>query len=127
MGGRLVCEFAHIRREETESDEVNRFPSGQTHVGFTNLQLRSIAATAERSSPGDCIRVASIKLLGWQYYSLTALISVDGSPEIQEVYNHASRGCQNYSKQQNPARVEHGRANVKKKITKDDNYNYNYS
>ena len=22
---------------ETESDEVNRFPYGQTHVGFTNL------------------------------------------------------------------------------------------
>ena len=93
MGGRLVCEFAYIRREETESYEVNSFPFGQTHVGFTNLDLRGIAATAERSSPGDCIRVASIKLLEWQYYSLTALIPVDESPGIQEVYNHASRGC----------------------------------
>ena len=34
MGGRLVCEFAYSRQEETESDEVNRFPFGQTHVGF---------------------------------------------------------------------------------------------
>lgn len=34
MGGRLVCEFAYIRQEGTESDEVNRFPYGQTHVGF---------------------------------------------------------------------------------------------
>ena len=36
MGGRLVCEFAYIRQEETESDEVNRFPFGQTHVDFVN-------------------------------------------------------------------------------------------
>ena len=35
MGGRLVCEFAYIRQEKTESDELNRFPVGQTHVGFT--------------------------------------------------------------------------------------------
>jgi hypothetical protein len=34
MGGRLVCEFAYIRQGETESDEVNRFPFGQTHVDF---------------------------------------------------------------------------------------------
>ena len=34
MGERLVCEFAYIRQEENESDEVNRFPFGQTHVGF---------------------------------------------------------------------------------------------
>ena len=39
MGGKLVCEFAYIRQEETESDEVNRFPSGQTHVDFANLYL----------------------------------------------------------------------------------------
>ena len=62
MGGRLVCEFAYIRQEETESDEVNRFPYGQTHVGFAKTIFRGIAATAERSSPGDCIRVASVKL-----------------------------------------------------------------
>lgn len=37
MGGRLVCEFAYIRQGETESDEVNRFPFGQTHVGFAKL------------------------------------------------------------------------------------------
>lgn len=94
MGGRLVCEFAYIRQEENESYEVNSFPFGQTHVGFTNLCLRGIAATAERSSSGNCIRVASIKILGWQYYSLTAPIPVDESPGIQKVYNHASRGCQ---------------------------------
>ena len=34
MRDRLVCEFAYIRQEKDESDEVNRFPSGQTHVGF---------------------------------------------------------------------------------------------
>ena len=76
MGGGLVCEFAYIRQEETESYEVNSFPFGQTHVGFTKTFLRGIAATAERSSPGDCIRVADVKLQGRQYYSLTALISV---------------------------------------------------
>ena len=37
MGGRLVCEFAYIRQEETESDEVNRFPFGQTHVDFVKI------------------------------------------------------------------------------------------
>jgi len=35
MGGRLVCEFALFRQGETESYEVNSFPFGQTHVGFT--------------------------------------------------------------------------------------------
>ena len=30
----MVCEFAYIRQESIESDEVNRFPFGQTHVGF---------------------------------------------------------------------------------------------
>lgn len=77
MGGRLVCEFAYIRQEENESYEVNSFPFGQTHVGFANLYLKGIAATAEKSSPGNCLRVASIKLQGRQYYSLTALIPVD--------------------------------------------------
>lgn len=137
MGGRLVCEFAYIRQGETESDEVNRFPFGQTHVGFAKLYpcissiysnkkssspgdciratsikildfaklytcissiysdkkssspeaekssspdilyiLRCLAATEKSSSPGNCIRVASIKIRGRQYYSLTALISV---------------------------------------------------
>jgi len=32
VGGGLVCEFAYLRQEETESDEINRFPFGQTHV-----------------------------------------------------------------------------------------------
>lgn len=40
MGGRLVCEFALFRQEETESYEVNSFPFGQTHVGFTNLYFK---------------------------------------------------------------------------------------
>jgi hypothetical protein len=53
-----------------------------------------IAATGERSSPGDCLRVANIKLKEGQYYSLTALIPVDESPGIQKVHNHATRGCQ---------------------------------
>jgi hypothetical protein len=40
MGGRLVCEFAYIRQGgATESDEVNRFPSGQTHIGFAKTFL----------------------------------------------------------------------------------------
>jgi len=62
MGGRLVCEFAHIRQEETESYEVNSFPFGQTHVDFVKQYFRGIAATTERSSPGDCLRVANGKL-----------------------------------------------------------------
>ena len=75
MGGRLVCEFALFRQEETESYEVNSFPYGQTHVGFAKI-FRGIAATEEKSSPGDRLRVADVKLQGRQYYSLTALISV---------------------------------------------------
>lgn len=106
MGGRLVCEFAYIRQGETESYEVNSFPFGQTHVGFAKLYpcissvysdkkssspeaekssspdilyiLRCLTATEKSSSPGDCIRVANGKLQGRQYYSLTALIPVDG-------------------------------------------------
>lgn len=70
MGGRLVCEFAYIRQGETESDEVNRFPFGQTHVGFANLYFRCLAATEKKRSGGDCLRVASVKLVGQQYYSL---------------------------------------------------------
>lgn len=70
MGGRLVCEFAYIRQEETESYEVNSFPFGQTHVGFANLYFENIAATGEKGSTGNCLRVASVKLEGWQYYSL---------------------------------------------------------
>nr|DAO09713.1 MAG TPA: hypothetical protein [Microviridae sp.] len=64
MGGRLVCEFAYIRQEETESDEVNRFPSGQTHVGFAKLYpcISSIYSDKKSSSPGDCIRATSIKI-----------------------------------------------------------------
>ena len=61
MGSRLVCEFALLRQEETESYEVNSFPYGQTHVGFAKTIFRGIAATGERSSPGDCIRVANVK------------------------------------------------------------------
>lgn len=44
MGDRLVCEFAYIRQGETESDEVNRFPFGQTHVGFTNLYFKGYSS-----------------------------------------------------------------------------------
>lgn len=115
MGGRLVCEFAYIRRGETESDEVNRFPFGQTHVDFVKYAFRGIAATAERSSPGDCLRVANVKLKGRQYYNLTVLIPVDESPGIQGVYNHASRGCRKLLKQQNPAHITTGRGRNEKK------------
>jgi len=76
MGGRLVCEFALFRQGETESYEVNSFPYGQTHVGFAKNIFRGIAATEEKSSPENCLRVADVKLQGRQYYSLTALISV---------------------------------------------------
>ena len=44
MGGRLVCEFALFRQEETESYEVNNFPFGQTHVGFTNLYFKGYSS-----------------------------------------------------------------------------------
>jgi hypothetical protein len=39
----------------------------------------------EKSSPGDCIRVANVKLQGRQYYSLTALISVLSSRNSEGV------------------------------------------
>lgn len=152
VGGRLVCEFAYIRQGETESDEVNRFPFGQTHVGFAKLYpcnssvysdkkssspeaekssspgaekssspdilyiQGGIAATEKSSSPGDCIRVANGKLRGWQYYSLTALIPVDESPGIQEVYNHAARGCRKLLQTIKPGayHYEPGKENEKK-------------
>jgi hypothetical protein len=44
MGGRLVCEFALFRQEETESYEVNSFPYGQTHVGFANLYFKGYSS-----------------------------------------------------------------------------------
>lgn len=52
MGGRLVCEFAYIRQEETESDEVNRFPFGQTHVGFTNLYFKGYSSDGREKLSG---------------------------------------------------------------------------
>jgi hypothetical protein len=70
MGGRLVCEFALLRQEETESDEVNRFPFGQTHVDFVKVYFRGIAATEKKVLRERNLRVASVKLRGWQYYSL---------------------------------------------------------
>lgn len=65
MGGRLVCEFAYIRQEETESDEVNRFPYGQTHVGFTNLYFKGYSGDGREKLSGRlltrCKRQASRK------------------------------------------------------------------
>lgn len=55
MGGRLVCEFAYIRQEETESDEVNRFPFGQTHVGFTNLYFKGYNGDGEEEIYGKLL------------------------------------------------------------------------
>lgn len=48
MGGRLVCEFALFRQEETESYEVNSFPFGQTHVGFTNSYFKETSRETSR-------------------------------------------------------------------------------
>jgi hypothetical protein len=62
MGDGLVCEFAYIRQEETESYEVNSFPFGQTQVGFANLYFRCLAATEEKRLKEDCLRVANGKL-----------------------------------------------------------------
>lgn len=60
----------YLDKGETESYEVNSFPFGQTHVGFANLYFRCLAATEKKRLGGDCLRVASIKLIGQQYYSL---------------------------------------------------------
>lgn len=114
MGGRLVCEFAYIRQEENESDEVNRFPYGQTHVGSAKITLEGIAATEEKSFPGNCLRVANIKLQGRQYYSLTALISVL-RPEIQKVHNHATRGCRKLLQTTKPGTYHYGPGGKTKK------------
>ena len=46
MGDGLVCEFAYIRQEETESDEVNRFPFGQTNVDFVKINHFKVALRA---------------------------------------------------------------------------------
>lgn len=55
MGGRQVCEFAYIRQEETESDEVNRFPFGQTHVGFTNLYFKGYSSDGREVLSGKLL------------------------------------------------------------------------
>lgn len=65
MGGRLVCEFAFIRQEENESYEVNSFPFGQTHVGFTNLHFKGYSSDGREKLSGRlhtrCGRQASRK------------------------------------------------------------------
>lgn len=113
MGGRLVCEFALFSQGETESYEVNSFPYGQTHVGFAKTIFRGIAATAERRSPGDCIRVADVKPQGRQYYSLTALISVLTSRNSVGCITTLRAVAGSYSKQQNPTRITTSRVNAK--------------
>lgn len=112
MSGRLVCEFAYIRQEETESDEVNRFPFGQTHVDFVKTIFRGIAATVKRDSPGDCIRVANIKLIGRQYYSLTALNFSPRVPKFSRCITTLRAVARSYSKQQNPTRITTSRVNT---------------
>lgn len=52
MGDRLVCEFAYIRQEETESDEVNRFPFGQTHVGFAKTIFKGYSSDGRKEFSG---------------------------------------------------------------------------
>ena len=55
MGGRLVCEFALFRQEETESYEVNSFPFGQTHVGFTNLYFKGYSSDERKGLYGELL------------------------------------------------------------------------
>lgn len=55
MGGRLVCEFALFRQEETESYEVNSFPYGQTHVGFTNLYFKGYSGDEREEIYGELL------------------------------------------------------------------------
>jgi hypothetical protein len=55
MGGRLVCEFAYIRQGKTESYEVNSFPSGQTHVGFTNLYFKEYSSDGREMLSGKLL------------------------------------------------------------------------
>ena len=55
MGERLVCEFAYIRQEETESYEVNSFPFGQTHVGFTNLYFKGYSSDGRERLDGELL------------------------------------------------------------------------
>ena len=55
MGGRLVCEFALFRQEETESYEVNSFPFGQTHVGFTNLYFKGYSSDEKEGLYGKLL------------------------------------------------------------------------
>jgi hypothetical protein len=55
MGGRLVCEFAILRQGGTESDEVNRFPFGQTHVGFTNLYFKGYSSDGREKFYGEML------------------------------------------------------------------------
>jgi hypothetical protein len=55
MGGRLVCEFAYIRQEETESYEVNSFPFGQTHVGFANLYFKGYSSDGRERLSGKLL------------------------------------------------------------------------
>lgn len=55
MGGRLVCEFALFRQEETESYEVNSFPFGQTHVGFTNLYFKGYSSDEREGLYGELL------------------------------------------------------------------------
>lgn len=53
MGGRLVCEFAHIRQGGNESYEVNSFPFGQTHVGFTNFIFKGYSSDGREELSGE--------------------------------------------------------------------------
>lgn len=55
MGGRLVCEFALLRQEETESYEVNSFPYGQTHVGFANLYFKGYSGDGREEIYGKLL------------------------------------------------------------------------
>lgn len=55
MGGRMVCEFALLRQGGTESDEVNRFPVGQTHVGFTNLYFKGYSGDGRERLGGKLL------------------------------------------------------------------------
>lgn len=47
-------------------------PRGKNEIGFAKGKMYNSGGF--KAIRGDCIRVAYIKLRGWQYYSLTALI-----------------------------------------------------
>ena len=99
MGGGLVCEFAYIRQEETESYEVNSFPFGQTHVGFTNLCFKGYSSDERERLYGEkayALRASSLK------DGITIAYGSDFSPNVPKFSRCITTlraVARNYSKQ----------------------------